>query len=140
MAQPHGGTDTNWNRAREFQFIMNGWQPKAADVSAENFNPGPNEVIELSKSSPRDPKLVLNKYSEFGSCLYSMTYLDTQEIFLSDAFWADFDRKGRLVIASAAGELRIYEVNGSNLTTLFSSNLNSLKPTPVQAPEWAKKW
>ena len=53
---------------------------------------------------------------------------------------ADFDRKGRLVVASAAGELRIYEVNDSNLTTLFSSNLNSLKPTPVQAAEWAKKW
>jgi len=135
-----GGTDTNWNRAREFQFIMNGWQPKAADVSAENFNPGPNEVIELSKSSPRDPKLVLNKYSEFGSCLYSITYPDSQEILLSDAVWADFNRKGRLVIASAAGELRICEIHDSNLTAVFSSNLNSLKPTPVQAPEWAKKW
>ena len=135
-----GGTDTNWNRAREFQFIMNGWQPRAAHVSAENFNPGPNEVIELSKSSPRDPKLVLSKYSEFGSCLYSITYPDNQEILLSDAVWADFDRKGRLVIASAAGDLRIYEVNDSNLTIVFSSNLNSLKPTPVQAPGWAKKW
>jgi hypothetical protein len=107
---------------------MNGWQPKAADVSAENFNPGPNEVIELSKSSPQDPRLVLNKYSEFGSCLYSITYPDNQEILLSDAVWADFDRKGRLVI------------NDSNLTIVFSSNLNSLMPTPVQAPGWAKKW
>jgi hypothetical protein len=61
-----GGTDTNWNRAREFQFMMNGWQLKAADVFAENFNPEPNEVIELSKSSSGDPKLVLNKYSEFA--------------------------------------------------------------------------
>jgi hypothetical protein len=97
-------------------------------------------VIELSKSSPRDPKLVLNKYSEFGSCLYSITYPDTQEILLSDAVWADFDRKGRLVIASAAGELKICEIIDLNLTTLFSIKLNSLKPTPVQAPEWAKKW
>ena len=61
-----GGTDTKWNRAREFQFVANGWQTKATDVSVENFNPGPNEVIELSKSSSLEPKLVLNKYSEFG--------------------------------------------------------------------------
>ena len=109
-------------------------------TSGENFNPGPNVVIELSKSSPQDPNLVLNKYSEFGSCLYSITYPDSEEILLSDAIWADFDRKGRLVIASAAGELRICEINDSNLTTVFSNNLNSLKPTPVQAPECAKKW
>jgi hypothetical protein len=119
---------------------MNGWQPKAADESGENFNPGPNEVIELSKSSPQDPNLVLNKYSEFGSCLYSITYPESQEILLSDAVWTDFDRKGRLVVASAAGELRICEIHDSSLKTLFSNNLNSLKPTPVQAPEWAKKW
>ena len=119
---------------------MNGWQPKAADVSAENFNPGPNQVIELSKSSPRDPKLLLNKYSEFGSCLYSITYPESQEILLSDAVWVDFDRKGRLVIASATGELRICEIIDLNFITVFSVNLNSLKPTHVQAPEWAKKW
>ena len=119
---------------------MNGWELKTADASSEHFNPGPNEVIELSKSSPQDPRLVLNKYSEFGSCLYSITYPDSQEILLSDAVWTDFDRKGRLVIASAAGELRIFEIHDSNLATVFSSNLNSLKPIPVQAPEWAKKW
>ena len=119
---------------------MNGWEPKTADASSEHFNPGPNEVIELSKSSPQDPRLALNKYSEFGSCLYSMTYPDNQEILLSDAVWADFDRKGRLVIASATGELRISEIHDLNLTTVFSRNLNSLKQTPVRAPEWAKKW
>jgi hypothetical protein len=124
----------------EFQFVKNGWQPKSANVSVENFNPGPNEVIELSKSSPRDPRLALNKYSEFGSCLYSITYPDNQEILLSDAVWADFDRKGRLGIASAAGELRICEIHDSNLATVFLNNLNSLRPTSVQAPEWAKKW
>jgi hypothetical protein len=135
-----GGTDTNWNRAREFQFIMNGWKPKAADTSVENFNPGPNEVIELLKSSPRDPKLVLNRYSEFGSCLYSITHPDNKEIVLADVVWADFDRKGRLAVASSTGELRLHEIDSSNMTSVFSSNLNSLKPTPAQAPKWAKKW
>jgi len=135
-----GGTDTNWNRAREFQYMMNGWKPKASDESVENFSPGPNEVIELSKNSPRDSKLFLNKYSEFGSCLYSMTYPDNQEILLSDAVWADFDRKGRLVIASDTGELRIYEIIDSNLKTVFSVSLNSLNPNPVKAPAWASRW
>jgi hypothetical protein len=120
--------------------MMNGWQPKATDASVENFNPGPNEVIELSKSSPRDSKLVLNKYSEFGFCLYSLTYPDNQEILLSDAAWTDFDRKGRLVMASTAGELKICEINDSNLTTVFSVSLNSLNPNSVKAPAWASRW
>ena len=134
------GTDTNWNRAREFQSIVNGWQPKAADVALDNFNPGPSEVIELSKSSPQDPKFVMKKYSEFGSCLYSINYPDNQEILLSDAVWADFDRKGRLVMASAAGELTIFDIKDSNLTKVFSVSLNSLKPCPVKAPAWAGRW
>jgi hypothetical protein len=134
------GTDTNWNRAREFQLIMNGWKQKAGDASTENFTPGPNEVIELSKSSPRDYRLSLSRYSEFGSCLCSITYPDNQEIVLADAVWADFDRRGRLAVASASGELRLYELESSNMTTVFSSNLNSLKPNPVQAPAWASRW
>jgi hypothetical protein len=135
-----GGTDTNWNRAREFQFLMTGWKPKAADTSMDDFNPGPNEVIELSKRSPREYRLFLSRYSEFGSCLYSITYPDNQEILLPDAVWADFDRRGRLAVASANGELKLYEIDGSSMTTVFSSNLNSLKPDPIQAPAWAKKW
>ena len=69
-----------------------------------------------------------------------MTYPDSQEILLSDAVWADFDRKGRLAVASSTGELRLHEIDSANMTSVFSSNLNSLKPTPVQAPEWAKRW
>jgi hypothetical protein len=119
---------------------MNGWKPKAADASMENFNPKPNEVIELSKCSPREYRLFLSKYSEFGSCLYSITYPDSQEILLPDAVWVDFDRRGRLAVASANGELKLYKIDSSNMTTVFSSNLNSLKPNPVQAPAWARKW
>jgi hypothetical protein len=139
---PHefGGTDTNWNRAREFQFIMNGWKPKAAAASMESFNPGPNEVIALSKYSPRDPRLVLSRYSEFGSCLYSITYPDCQESLLADVVWADFDRKGRLAVASAGGELKLFKIDGSNMTIVYSRNLNALKPNPVPAPAWARKW
>jgi hypothetical protein len=119
---------------------MNGWEPKTTDASMESFNPGPNEIIELTKCSPRDPKLVLNRYSEFDSCLYTITYQDNQESFLSQAVWADFDRRGRLVMASAIGELKLYELRGSNMTTKFSHNLNSLKPNPVQAPASARRW
>jgi len=135
-----GGVDTNWNRAREFQFIMNGWKPKATEASVDSFNPGPNEMTELTKCSSQDPELVLNRYSEFGSCLYSITYQDNPESLLSEAVWADFDRRGRLVMASATGELKLYELKGPNMTAKFSHNLNSLKPNPVDAPAWARKW
>jgi len=135
-----GGVDTNWNRAREFQFIMNGWKPKATDASEESFNPRSKEIIELSKCSPRDPELVLNRYSEFGSCLYTIRYQDNQESILSEAVWADFDKMGRLVMATSAGELKLYELIGKNMTTKFSHNLNMLKPNRIQAPSWARNW
>lgn len=135
-----GGVDTNWNRAKEFQFLVNGWKPKGTDGSGESFEPGPHDVTELTKGSPRDPGIVLTRYAEFGSCLYSIIYPNRPESLLPDIVWADFDRMGRVVAASAAGELKVHEVRDSNLTAVFSQELNSLQPTPVEAPPWAKKW
>jgi hypothetical protein len=59
---------------------------------------------------------------------------------LPDVAWADWDRRGRLLLAMAGGELRIDEVAPAGLRTVWSRDLSQLQPEPVPAPEWARRW
>jgi hypothetical protein len=59
---------------------------------------------------------------------------------LPDAAWADWDRRGRMLIATAAGELRIAEPAAAGLETVWHHDLSRLEPEPAPAPEWARRW
>jgi len=59
---------------------------------------------------------------------------------LPNVAWADWDRAGRLLIATVAGELRIAEVTPAGLETVWSHDLSQLEPAPARAPEWARRW
>jgi hypothetical protein len=59
---------------------------------------------------------------------------------LSDVAWADWDRRGRMLIATVAGELRIAEVTPAGVETVWSHDLSHLEPSPARAPEWARRW
>jgi hypothetical protein len=135
-----GGVDTNWNRAKDHQFLANGWVPKQSEVTPEEFNPGPYEVTELVKSSPEDDGVVLGRYAEFGSSLYTLAYPDGEERLLAEVVWADFDSRGHLAVATAGGELKVLEIKNGDLETLFSQDMNPLQPDPVEAPAWATRW
>jgi hypothetical protein len=59
---------------------------------------------------------------------------------LPNVAWADWDRAGRLLIATVAGELRIADVAPAGIETVWSHDLSQLEPAPVRAPEWARRW
>jgi hypothetical protein len=59
---------------------------------------------------------------------------------LGDAAWADWDQRGRLLIATTGAELRIAEITPSGVDLFWSHDLSRLEPAPVQAPEWARRW
>lgn len=59
---------------------------------------------------------------------------------LPDVAWADWDVRGRVLIASAGGELRIAEVTPAGLEPVWRHDLSRLQPAPVRAPEWAQRW
>jgi hypothetical protein len=59
---------------------------------------------------------------------------------LPDVAWADWDRRGRMLIATVAGELRIAEVTPAGVETVWSHDLSHLEPSPARAPEWARRW
>jgi hypothetical protein len=59
---------------------------------------------------------------------------------LDDLQWADWDRDGRLLVATRSGKLQIWRFEGNRTETLFDEDLALLEPQPVPAPAWAERW
>jgi hypothetical protein len=60
--------------------------------------------------------------------------------YLQDAAWADWDHRGRLLVATRLGAFEAYDVKEGKMERFFCQDLNGLKPDPKEAPEWAQKW
>ncbi len=59
---------------------------------------------------------------------------------LDGATWADFDRRGRLVIAKE-GKLFIASItDDGNLSLSELADFNALRPEQVETPGWARRW
>jgi len=65
---------------------------------------------------------------------------DGQLTFLDDLQWADWDRDGRLLVATRAGRLQVRRFGSGPEETLFEEDLALLDPQPVPAPDWAHHW
>ena len=59
---------------------------------------------------------------------------------LPDVAWADWDPRGRLLLATRGGELRIVEVAGSGLEMTWALDLSAARPDPTPPPPWAMSW
>lgn len=60
---------------------------------------------------------------------------------LTDAAWADWDRHGRLLLATASGRLEIRDrAPDGTRATAWSHDLGGLRPEPTAAPDWAGRW
>jgi hypothetical protein len=59
---------------------------------------------------------------------------------LPEAAWADWDRKGRMLMATHDGELAVYECKGTQLNRVWSEDFRNLNPDPQPAPGWAGRW
>ncbi len=65
---------------------------------------------------------------------------DGELILLDHVQWADWDRDGRLLAATRAGQLHICRLAPGGLVPESVIDLASLQPTPTPAPEWARQW
>jgi len=59
---------------------------------------------------------------------------------LSRFQWADWDRKGRLLVATRDGRLQIRDLDGHGSPVLFEEDLCSAEPSPIPSPPWANRW
>jgi hypothetical protein len=75
-----------------------------------------------------------------GAAIRYLLEQDGDRAELPEAAWADWDRRGRMLVATVRGELRIAEVIPSGLRTIWSQHLSQLEPSPEPAPDWARRW
>jgi hypothetical protein len=62
---------------------------------------------------------------------------------LDDLQWADWDREGRLLVATRCGKLQIRELaarTAAGWTNVCEEDLAPLEPDPAPAPPWAAHW
>jgi hypothetical protein len=59
---------------------------------------------------------------------------------LDDVVWADWDARGRLLVATAHGTLEMRGLSGRSITVDVAHDLAPLAPAPAPAPEWATRW
>lgn len=65
---------------------------------------------------------------------------DGQLIILDDLQWADWDRDGRLLVATRDGKLQVRLFGSGIEHTVFEEDLARLDPNPIPAPDWAQHW
>lgn len=66
---------------------------------------------------------------------------DSDDVYpLEDVQWADWDDRGRLLVATRSGALQIRCLRGFAGEVEFERNLASLTPDPMPAPAWAQLW
>jgi hypothetical protein len=61
-----------------------------------------------------------------------------RRIEIPEIDWADWDQTGRLVFARA-GKIFAGRINGPEVEAKLLADMNSSRPSPVAAPEWATK-
>lgn len=66
--------------------------------------------------------------------------LDGEIELLDHLQWADWDRDGRLLVATRTGKLQIWELRGRRPEVLFEEDLSLAEPSPGPAPAWAQRW
>jgi len=59
---------------------------------------------------------------------------------LDELQWADWDREGRLLVATRSGNLQVWNLDSDGPEILFEQDLSLLEPNPIPAPAWAQRW
>ena len=54
--------------------------------------------------------------------------------------WADWNRDGRLLVATRNGRLQAWKVDRDDTEVTFDEDLSLLEPNPLAAPSWAQQW
>jgi hypothetical protein len=59
---------------------------------------------------------------------------------LDDLQWADWDRDGKLLVATRSGKLQALNLDDNGPAISFEQDLSLLEPNPTPAPAWAQRW
>jgi len=106
------------------------------------------ERVTLEKPRPGTPAtllLVSGRYAAFrdmgpswGRPRYAL--MEERRQPLAGVQWADWDRQGRLLVATDAGELQVRDAPFDGRSASWSLDLARLRPQPIEPPEDARRW
>ncbi|GIH67158.1 hypothetical protein [Microbispora siamensis] len=148
---PYGATvedlSFDWTRRDLQNEYKRGWRPFSGEV--ERIPAGLREAVLLQRVQPGGERaLVLahtgTDFQRYGIEGAQISYLredDDGEITpLPEAAWADWDRKGRLLMATYEGAVKIIEWRSGIWAETWSHDLRHLMPAPAPSPSWAQAW
>ncbi|MFI6482193.1 hypothetical protein ACIBH1_29975 [Nonomuraea sp. NPDC050663] len=122
--------DTRWSDADLYSEYRRGWRAVPEGGRA------------VERRGPGGERLVLEHGGvDFASHSIEgvLVRYELDGVELDDVGWADWDGRGRLLVATRQGEVAILERRGGWART-WSHDLNGLEPDPAESPEWARAW
>ncbi|GAO05127.1 hypothetical protein [Anaeromyxobacter sp. PSR-1] len=66
--------------------------------------------------------------------------LGRRTVALPEAAWADWDARGRLLVATRDARLELRDGRAAGLALRGAHDLSALRPDPRPAPGWARRW
>ena len=148
-----GGMSTDWVQRDLQNEYKRGWQPlpdDPADPRRAQLSSTARSAMLIRHPQPgrQSAALVLAHagvdFSRPGVEGVQVHYLreegDGRITPLPKAAWADWDQRGRLLMATRAGAVCVLEARANAWVETWSQNLCDLAPKPVEAPVWAAKW
>jgi hypothetical protein len=75
----------------------------------------------------------------WSEVMYTIHYGDAQRR-LEQVQWADWDRTGRLLVATTTGQLQVRGEPWDATGTVWSIDLGNDRPTPAEPPSIARRW
>jgi hypothetical protein len=134
-------------RARDVQReLRDGWTEHEPARDGQSVAGAP---LVLRRPGPNDGRTALRlmhhghdyaRHGVEGADIHYALERDGDLSVLPETAWADWDRRGRILIATVAGELRIAEVTPAGIETVWRHDLAQLQPNPARAPESALRW
>ena len=101
--------------------------------------PGGNRVLCVESLGWARGEFGVNQAVDGLHVRYSLES-DSEIELLDDLQWADWDRQGRLLVATRCGKLQVRNLDADHPETVFEEDLSLLEPNPTPAPPWAQRW
>lgn len=71
---------------------------------------------------------------------YNYTLVNGFKIALHDVEWADFDQRGRIIVAKEGKIFHVMVTKKGHVQQTELADFNANQPETFPAPEWATKW
>jgi hypothetical protein len=147
------GMSTDWTRRDLQNEVKRGWQPlpdNQEDLCRGHLPASTHAALLIRRPRPgrHGAALILAHagvdFNRPGIEGVQVHYLreeaDGRITPLPEAAWADWDERGRMLMATRAGAVCVVEARGDAWVETWSQDLRDLAPAPVEAPAWAQRW